>query len=282
MKNDNNNSQLIYERFYQYDIFLGISTQSSNHYGIMHTHSFFDFSFIVDGSVKQFYNDKEIIMVKNDFFIATPQCVHQIELNNCPYTLYNLEVRVPFINSLSSFFGGMSVFDILRSDLTILKLSDSEAQEISALMRLAQNNVSDINIYTAYLKLVVIKVLTSILLKNSNQQNTHPVVSTFLNEFNKKENFNLSIADICKNKNYSQEYINRLFKKANLDSPNHIFLKNKLTYASHLLISSDIKIIDITETCGIFTVSYFNKVFKKLFGIPPSAYRKKYSLLNTH
>ena len=46
-----------------------------------------------------------------------------------------------------------------------------------------------------------------------------------------------------------------------------------------ILANSKIKIINIAELCGIYSISYFNTAFKKEFGISPSQYRKKYSPL---
>jgi AraC-like DNA-binding protein len=102
------------------------------------------------------------------------------------------------------------------------------------------------------------------------------IIKSVLSELNNPKNYFVTTKEIIKRLDYSQEYIIRLFKLSNLDSPNKIFLKNKLNYACTFLRNSEIKIIDIAEMCGIYTISYFNKVFKEEFGISPSNYRKKY------
>ena len=49
----------------------------------------------------------------------------------------------------------------------------------------------------------------------------------------------------------------------------------RLSMASRMLVSSDDKIIDIAAHCGYDNLSYFNRIFKKKYGITPSAYRRK-------
>ena len=89
-------------------------------------------------------------------------------------------------------------------------------------------------------------------------------------------NFKLSIKEICEKTFYTQEHITRLFQKAGLNSPNRIHLQKKMQYAANLLLNSDMKIIEIAEQCGIETVAYFTKAFKKEYGEPPSVYKKKH------
>ncbi|MGN0370923.1 MAG: AraC family transcriptional regulator [Butyrivibrio sp.] len=48
----------------------------------------------------------------------------------------------------------------------------------------------------------------------------------------------------------------------------------RLAVASRLLLSSESNIIDIAEGCGYNNLSYFNRIFKKKYGMTPSSYRK--------
>ena len=49
----------------------------------------------------------------------------------------------------------------------------------------------------------------------------------------------------------------------------------RLSMASRILIASDDKIIKIASDCGYDNLSYFNRVFKKKYGMTPGEYRKK-------
>jgi AraC-like DNA-binding protein len=45
--------------------------------------------------------------------------------------------------------------------------------------------------------------------------------------------------------------------------------------ASRLLLSSSDNILEIAAECGYDNLSYFNRLFKKKYGVTPSAYRNK-------
>ena len=49
----------------------------------------------------------------------------------------------------------------------------------------------------------------------------------------------------------------------------------RLTMASRLLISSESSILAIAEEVGYENLSYFNRTFKKRFGMTPRDYRKQ-------
>lgn len=55
-----------------------------------------------------------------------------------------------------------------------------------------------------------------------------------------------------------------------------IVSKEKLTSACKLLVTTDMKISDISEAVGYASPEYFNKAFKKSMGVSPSVYRKEY------
>ena len=55
------------------------------------------------------------------------------------------------------------------------------------------------------------------------------------------------------------------------------FIKNlRLEYAYNEIIMSKNHLMDISENAGYQSFSHFNQIFKKKYGISPSALRKKY------
>ena len=57
-------------------------------------------------------------------------------------------------------------------------------------------------------------------------------------------------------------------------------LQLKLNKAKKLLLSEDISITEVADTCGFYDANYFSRVFKKEFGMAPSIFQKnaKYDL----
>ena len=72
----------------------------------------------------------------------------------------------------------------------------------------------------------------------------------------------------------NEKYMGRLFKKEMGKSYAEYCNDIRIERALELLKNTDAKIIDIALECGFNHVSYFNRVFKKKYGVSPTEYRK--------
>ena len=52
----------------------------------------------------------------------------------------------------------------------------------------------------------------------------------------------------------------------------------RLNVAARLLSSNDESILSVAEHCGFFNLSYFNRMFKKKYGVTPGKYRDNHNL----
>ena len=80
------------------------------------------------------------------------------------------------------------------------------------------------------------------------------------------------IADVC---NFSSSHFMKYFKKVMGTSFTDYLNEYRLSMASRLLLSSSDNILEIASECGYDNLSYFNRLFKKKYGVTPSAYRNK-------
>ena len=102
-------------------------------------------------------------------------------------------------------------------------------------------------------------------------------IKTILNylEANYRHDISIEeIADVC---GFSSSHFMKFFKKNMGDSFINYLNDYRLSMAARTLLSSDDNIIDIAADCGYDNLSYFNRIFKKKYGVTPSAYRKSNS-----
>ena len=71
-------------------------------------------------------------------------------------------------------------------------------------------------------------------------------------------------------------YLSRLFRKETGLSLTDYMVEQRLRKAKAELESTNIKISDIAVSVGYSNFSHFSKLFKKLTGLTPQEYRKKY------
>lgn len=92
-------------------------------------------------------------------------------------------------------------------------------------------------------------------------------------ETNYQQNISIEeISDVC---GFSTSHFMKFFKN-NMGTSFVNYLNDyRLSMASRMLVSSQDNIIDIAADCGYDNLSYFNRIFKKKYGLTPKEYRKK-------
>lgn len=250
-----------------------------NIYSNLHIHTFYEIVFVMRGKVLQSIDGQERILAENDICILRPEAQHTIEgYGDSPLILYNFEVRESYVDELCKALGFVDVKDALENTGNYTSFDTASALEYMKFITFS-NNPQDEQIKQVSLKICVTKILINFLIsptRSLSNKKEDTIIEAMLSMLEDIRNFKLSIKEICEKTFYTQEHITRLFQKAGLNSPNRIHLQKKMQYAANLLINSDMKIIEIAEQCGIETVAYFTKAFKKEYGEPPSVYKKKH------
>lgn len=115
-------------------------------------------------------------------------------------------------------------------------------------------------------------------LSNFPQKDIHIKHKNFLVQqvidiINKEFRSSLSLNYLSQEVGLSSSYLSRLFKKETGVSITKYILNLRMRVARDLLENSVMKIIEISNSVGIENSSYFNKLFKQLYGMTPSDYR---------
>lgn len=71
-------------------------------------------------------------------------------------------------------------------------------------------------------------------------------------------------------------YLTRIFKEQFGITVNSYLLQVRITHAKQLLRFSDLSIEKIAQECGMSDANYFARMFKKIEGIAPGEYRKRW------
>ena len=87
----------------------------------------------------------------------------------------------------------------------------------------------------------------------------------------------ITIADAAAEVQLSQSHFMKYFKNTMGTSFTSYLNEYRLTMVSRLLISSESSILDIAAESGFDNLSYFNRMFKRRFGMTPREYRKKFT-----
>ncbi|MBQ9429876.1 MAG: helix-turn-helix transcriptional regulator [Clostridia bacterium] len=132
-------------------------------------------------------------------------------------------------------------------------------------------------------KLLLEAVFVEILLAIDNgkkQGNTdpelsiHPIIKNAVKYINKNAAKIASVKEIAASVNLSPSYFAHLFKRELHISPNKYLLEKKLVTANRM-IEDGVGAVNASEACGFANYSAFYKMYKKMFGYPPSKAKKR-------
>lgn len=86
----------------------------------------------------------------------------------------------------------------------------------------------------------------------------------------------ITLAELTQKFFINKYYLTHTFKEQFGITINQYLLQLRITHSKHLLRFSDHPIEEIAILCGIADANYFARVFKKLEGITPGEYRKRW------
>jgi len=89
-------------------------------------------------------------------------------------------------------------------------------------------------------------------------------------------NSKLTLTEIARHLNLSEEYFNRLFKQCTGFPPMKYFSKMKIETATEMLTDDKLPVYAVAEQLDFCSESHFSKTFKKYMKISPSTYKTDY------
>ena len=86
---------------------------------------------------------------------------------------------------------------------------------------------------------------------------------------------NLTLNEVSYQFGYTPQYLSRMFQKYTGNTFLSYLNSIRLDMAYKQIMNTDLSIITIAENCGFSNVKALNKLFKNMYGITPSVYRRQ-------
>jgi len=84
----------------------------------------------------------------------------------------------------------------------------------------------------------------------------------------------ISLADMAAVTGLSMTHFSHIFKKTMGKSPHQFVLQQRVQYAKELLVSLNLRMIDIALASGFKTQQHFARIFRKMSGLSPTEYQR--------
>ena len=87
----------------------------------------------------------------------------------------------------------------------------------------------------------------------------------------------ISLAQLARGYHYNEKYLGRLFRKQLGVSFSDYRNEKRLAYGKNLLVQSEATVLDVAARAGFRNIAYFNRLFKRRYGMTPTEFRRIHS-----
>lgn len=246
----------------------------------LHTHDFWEFLIIFDGSYLHRINDKNVTVQKNSLCVIRPSDKHAMQAVGENVGELNLQVSDETAQKVFSALLPDLYLSLQAPDFVQFQIPERAKQNLLSLAVKQQSEATEQSERELILSQMFIYVTQEILSHYRNPENGDEKIpeniATVITLLNDKENVTKTLQDLLSSTPYSYVHVSRLFKKYTGVTLSQYFMSVKLTHARILLEETDMRILDIALAVGYFSYPHFNTAFLKRFGVSPSKYRKNW------
>lgn len=244
----------------------------------LHCHDFYEFFLVTKGRALHVVNGTYQIVSRGSLVFVRPDDAHCYDYyQSQDFSFYNAGISSYYYKKLCDYFGSeVRVLDVPPVSKHI-HLSDTQTRRFEEMLYTLESAPK--NDKKAELKFLLLLADVLYCFLTEEHETEASVLPDWLlrvlDEMTRPENFAEGLPALLRIANYSQEHVNREFKRYLHTTPTRFINELRLKHAHHLLCSTDMLIVDVCESCGFHNLSHFYARFKEMFGCSPSALRKE-------
>lgn len=248
-----------------------------------HAHDFVELSIVTSGQIRYTIEGEHYILKKGDVMVFNPGVHHQA-LVDVHTTCTELHIGIGNLNidcNAPNYMKSLSWPPIVA-----MKKYENEfmqcCKEIEKEQRLRELG------HSFMLKALVMKLI--LILYREMDECSHPqsleasqfasrdkkvIVQSLIDYMSSYYMEDISLDNISKNMYLSPVYISKIFKEETGTSPINYLIQIRLEKAKQILENNRIPVNQVAKAVGYEDAYYFSKLFKKYYGVSPSAYAKQ-------
>lgn len=246
----------------------------------LHTHDFWEFLLIFDGSYLHRINDKNVTLPTNSLCVIRPSDKHAMQALTENVGELNLQVDNETVQKVFSSLTPDLYVSLQAPDFVSFHISERAKQTLLALAVKQSSDATETSEREIILSQMFVLFTQEILAHYRNPEETSDKlpenIANVITLLNNKENVTKTLQDLLSPLRYSYVHLSRLFKKHTGVTLSQYFMSVKLTHARILLEETNMRVLDVALSVGYYSYPHFNTAFYKRFGVSPSKYRKNW------
>jgi len=255
----------------------------------VHKHAFFEMVYIYKGSCENIVGNYNLAMKEGDICIIAPDVDHKLSVFNDSCIAFNIIIRrSTFTSTFMDLFNDDALLSLFFNRILCSKNANSYIMfsikndkylKYLLNMLIVEGMKKDKNYKIVTENLLrsafclMLRKNSETILSNTTQVYT-PIVVDMINYI--QENFRtVSLKELANTFNYSPDYVGKLIKNHTGVSFMQILQDVRFKKACSLLVSTNLRVIDICCHVGYESVEFFTRRFKELYGKTPAEYRNQ-------
>ena len=253
-----------------------------------HYHDHYEILYVYKGKRTITINDTNFDMNESSIAFIPPYCIHKAEFVQSNYSKrFMINFSTKFINQLSQPIRKklLTCFSVPNNTITFGKKTIEELVSLFQEIIYYQSQPNDEFSDTRNLLLLSKVLLIASEASNTAQLNKEYIEYSYLimkiSEYiDNNHQDQISLDTLSEKFNISKYTISRTFRSITGYSFVQYINNIRIIHAQNSLLSTSQKITDIAYTCGFESATHFERCFKKITGITPKEYRKKYRVFS--
>ncbi len=249
-------------------------------YPKLHTHTHWELFIILAGRVTHEINGHYYTLMKGDACLIRPEDCHRLfhgtATETGSYQHLNFLISTDYMLKNSALIDP-ALYENLVSSADILKFTVNDNLLSSTIKHTtiqAKNPPTSDNLRIC--KLIFQNLYLHFLNHFLGPDSTYPEwLLHFLARLQDVSSFSMPVIQLARTTPYSYSRLIRIFKSYTGVSLVDYMTDTKIRYAESLLKNTNMTMLAISSALD-YSVSYFNKLFKKRLGLTPGDYRRKY------
>lgn len=250
-----------------------------------HSHEHLELAYIMSGKGKYFIEGKMFDVQEGDLLILNPGVQHEAQSPE-----HNEEGITEFFVGVTDIAlpGCKENFLPVKKDGYVMRSGMEFQEKVCQIFHLMEaENLSCMEGRYAMMKAYIMQVILLILREQKKVETPsgpyalgtvgkNQVVDQIVKYFQEHYNEKISLDQIAENMYLSSFYISKIFKNKTGDTPIHYLINLRLEKAKQMLEAGYCKNVqEVAREVGYDDVYHFSKLFKKRYGISPSAAQKR-------
>ena len=231
---------------------------------IYHSHDFYEWVIVVEGSCTQIINEKNVHMDKSSCLLMCPGDRHKYVSQSDDVNIISVSVEKEEFDRFATAFG-------FEKDKNCF-LTALNTNSFSAVLGFYHSNCE------AEYKLLLANLIKISIDAFTETDGVPALLKFAVNQMMKPENLKVGIKRFTELSGYSKTHLSRLMIKHYGVTLHQFVFNTRLESAYNLLVLTKINTEELSESLGYASFSHFNKIFKSKYGITPAALRKSHSI----